>query len=1092
MQVSECAPPRIYYLFHRYVSSPAQIEAVLDRCRVLGFSHVLLSQPFQPGTDEHVFFPASHDQLDPALKSDLSAPMFLSWLATQCLQRDLQLLLDISISQFGANHQLVATQEACFPLKRSRGSRIVDPRKPILRSGSVYADYENDHCRDFLVAWWTSRIQEWVEAGIHGFRCIDACALPADIWRQLIGAARTAQPGPLFIASTYGASRRQASGLSGCGFDYVLSSLPWWDKRASWFVEEYEALRAVAPPIAAPEAPYAPRLAGNAMRNHAEIAQAQLHLAAATGCGVMIPMGFEFAMREPMEPAGSNGDDYLRASTTEVAGLFEAIRSANGLLANEKMLRLPGAMRVLTSPAAPVSALLRAGGPDERTAKQSWLILVNSHGERDYPLHPDQFMPGFNPRELRELTAAGLDGGILQAGEVRIWEVPSTRPIALSRRLAKRTAKPAAQRPRLAIEAISPDLQAPFAAKRIVGDRLEARADIICDGHELLSGELRWRALNEKVWHHVPMVELGNDRWGASFVLSNIGPYEFVISAWLDRYKSFAHGLEKKLKAGAATASDIAEGRALLDAAAKRSTPELSAALEPLLQRLSDFSLEEQAALMLETAVCEAMALADDRPFLVHSEPRRVEAERRAAGFASWYELFPRSQTADAATPGRLRNVIARLPAIHAMGFDVLYLTPIHPIGKSNRKGRNNSLTAGPDDPGSPYAIGDSSGGHDAIHPDLGTMEDFIALRDAAAQQGLEIALDFAVQCSPDHPWLKEHPGWFAWRPDGSLKYAENPPKKYEDIVNVDFYAKEAVPGLWLALRDVIAGWIAQGVRTFRVDNPHTKPLPFWEWLIADIRSVYPDVIFLAEAFTRPHRMYHLAKIGFSQSYTYFTWRNDKRELTDYFTELTTTEVREYFRPHLFVNTPDINPYFLQTSGRPGFLIRAALAATLSGLWGMYSGFELLESDPLPGREEYRDSEKYEIKVRDWNMSGAIIPEISRLNRIRASHPALQSHLGLTFYNAFNDNIIYYGKSAPERDEIVLVAINLNPHHGESAHIEVPLWEWGLPDDATLDVEDMIYEHRFQWHGKIQHIHLDPHVLPYAIWSIRPRVEDVP
>ncbi|HEY0178333.1 MAG TPA: DUF3416 domain-containing protein, partial [Dokdonella sp.] len=417
---------------------------------------------------------------------------------------------------------------------------------------------------------------------------------------------------------------------------------------------------------------------------------------------------------------------------------------------------------------------------------------------------------------------------------------------------------------------------------------------------------------------------------------------------------------------------------------------------------------------------------------------------------------------------------------------DVLYMPPIHPIGHTHRKGRNNALVAAPDDPGSPYAIGSEHGGHDAIHPELGSFDDFSRLREAAARLGIEIALDFAIQCSPDHPWLREHPDWFSRRADGSIRYAENPPKKYEDIVNVDFYAAGAVPALWRALRDVVLLWIGHGVRLFRVDNPHTKPFPFWEWLIADVRGRHPDVVFLAEAFTRPKPMYHLAKLGFSQSYTYFTWRNTKAELTAYFEELTTSGVRDYFRPHLFVNTPDINPFFLQRSGRAGFLIRAALAATLSGLWGVYSGFELCESEPVPGKEEYLDSEKYELKPRDWNAPGNIVAEIRRLNAIRRANPALQDHLNTRFYAAFNDRILYFGKATPERDDALLVAVNLDPDAAQEAEFEVPLWEWQLPDDAAVVAEDLVRGGRFVWRGKRQRMRLDPAELPYSIWRIRP------
>jgi starch synthase (maltosyl-transferring) len=349
----------------------------------------------------------------------------------------------------------------------------------------------------------------------------------------------------------------------------------------------------------------------------------------------------------------------------------------------------------------------------------------------------------------------------------------------------------------------------------------------------------------------------------------------------------------------------------------------------------------------------------------------------------------------------------------------------------------------------------------------------------------MEIALDFAIQCSPDHPWLKEHPGWFDWRPDGTIKYAENPPKRYEDIVNVDFYAKDAIPDLWLALRSIVLFWIDQGVRIFRVDNPHTKPFAFWHWLLSDLRKLHPDVVFLSEAFTRPKLMYHLAKLGFSQSYTYFTWRNSKPELTEYINELNSPPVAWFFRPNFFVNTPDINPYYLQTSGRAGFVIRAALAATLSGSWGMYSGFEFCEAEPLPGREEYRDSEKYELKFRDWNAPGSISREIATLNRIRRSEPALQTHLGTSFYNAFNDNILYFGRHSGRSSDRILVAISLNPHGPEGADFEIPLWEWGLPDSGALLAHDLLRGGSFVWHGKMQQMWLTPNA-PFSIWRVSP------
>jgi starch synthase (maltosyl-transferring) len=578
---------------------------------------------------------------------------------------------------------------------------------------------------------------------------------------------------------------------------------------------------------------------------------------------------------------------------------------------------------------------------------------------------------------------------------------------------------------------------------------------------------------------------LGNDRWGASFPLRRVGRHSFAIEAWIDSYGGFVRDLLKKRAAHVDVARDIEEGRAAIAGACANAPRTARATLDAVLAAFDAVADEDRVTLLLAPETIAAMRQADDHPHKLRSAAQAVDAEREAARFASWYELFPRSQSGDAHRHGTFADVAARLPAIRAMGFDVLYMPPIHPIGTTNRKGRNNALIAGADDPGSTYAIGSAQGGHGAIHPELGTLADFRKLVAAARAHGMEIALDFAVQCSPDHPWLKEHPGWFDWRPDGTIKYAENPPKTYEDIVNVDFHTEDAVPGLWLALRDVVLFWAEEDVRIFRVDNPHTKPFGFWRWMIADVRARHPEIIFLAEAFTRPKVMYHLAKLGFSQSYTYFTWRNTKPELTAYLEELTAAPVADFFRPHFFVNTPDINPLFLQSAGRAGFLIRAALAATLSGLWGLYSGFELCEATALPGREEYRCSEKYEIKPRDWNAPGNIIAEITQLNRLRRMEPALQSHLGLTFYKAFNDSILYFGKHARGAADRILVAVNLNPHGAEEADFELPLWEWGLGDDGALAIHDLVHGTSRVWRGKMQRLRLTPDA-PYAIWRARP------
>ncbi|MDH1866689.1 alpha-1,4-glucan--maltose-1-phosphate maltosyltransferase [Pseudomonas sp. GW6] len=651
---------------------------------------------------------------------------------------------------------------------------------------------------------------------------------------------------------------------------------------------------------------------------------------------------------------------------------------------------------------------------------------------------------------------------------------------------ADQTVIHAIAQPRLAIEAVQPIIEGGrFASKCLCGREFPVTAVIFSDGHEQLAADLLWRANGEATWQRTPMQALGNDRWSATLRIDQQGRGEFAIEAWLDVYASFRQELVKKLGAGVPVELELQEGAQLVRRIAAQAPEQLRGELAALIERMeASQSQTEREAVLIDPSVNELMRRAEYRPHLLRTPNYPLDVERSLAEFASWYELFPRS-LGDEQRHGSFADVHVRIPEIARMGFDVLYFPPIHPIGRAHRKGPNNSLKAGPGDPGSPYAIGSEEGGHEAVHPQLGSLEDFRQLVRVAREHGLEVALDFAVQCSPDHPWLKQHPGWFSWRPDGSIRHAENPPKKYEDIVNVEFYAEAAMPDLWLALRDVVLGWVEQGVTLFRVDNPHTKPMPFWEWLIADVRERHPQVIFLSEAFTRPAMMARLGKLGFSQSYTYFTWRNTKAELQSYLTELNQAPWRDCYRPNFFVNTPDINPYFLQRSGRPGFLIRAALATMGSGLWGMYSGFELCEAEPVPGKEEYFDSEKYQLRPRDYQAPGNINAEITRLNQIRRENPALQTHLGFQAYTAWNDNILYFGKRTADLSNFILVAVSLDPHHAQEAHFELPLWELGLPDDADLQGEDLMNGHRWTWHGKVQWMRIEPWHLPFGIWRIQ-------
>lgn len=674
--------------------------------------------------------------------------------------------------------------------------------------------------------------------------------------------------------------------------------------------------------------------------------------------------------------------------------------------------------------------------------------------------------------------------------------------------------------PRLVITDVRPCVDdGALPAKGVVNQAIKVKATIFTDGHNRLDARVLWNPADSSEWHSYKLRLLGNDHWETIITPASIGFHRFKIEAWLDRWQNFHHELYQKFHAGVPVELEVEEGYRLLqeiqayaEKDSKKGTdqndkntaapgetivphgtmPFVDAknAVAEAVAQLGSESLQQDTAakveILLQQSLAEAVETVEPKYFITQTVRQfLVDVERTAAGYASWYELFPRSITDSPQRHGTFDDVIGRLPAIRDMGFDVLYFPPIHPIGNKHRKGRNNSVTAQPGEPGSPYAIGSEEGGHDTVYSRLGGIEAFRRLLQAARDHNLEVAIDFAIQCAPDHPWLKEHPGWFNWRPDGTIRYAENPPKKYQDIVNVDFYASEALPDMWLAWRDVVEYWASEGIRTFRVDNPHTKPLPFWQWLIADIRSKYPDAIFLSEAFTRPAMMYQLAKIGFNQSYTYFIWRNTKREITEYLQELSDTEVRDFYRPNFFVNTPDINPLYLQSSGRPGFLVRAALAATLSGLWGVYSGFELCESAALPGKEEYLDSEKYEIRARDLTAPGNIIAEITRLNAVRKAHPALQTHHNVTFGQCSADNVLYFYKNTPDNEDFILVAINLDPHQSHEAMLELPLDVLGLEDNATLSVTELMRNLRIEWQGRRQHWFFDINEIPFAIWHVR-------
>ena len=1030
---------KVLHLDLRRLQTLKACDDGIQTAAAAGFNHVCVGPVFDLGSGDDALLVADHDKSIGSLRSIGTPRDLIKALRQSCEKVGVALFVDIVLGRIALEGRSAKSLTGTYAAPP--GHNPLDPRldrrgasSALLRSGAEEGAAE----------WWAELLAELVTAGAQGFRLLGLADLPANALRPILDRVR-AGTACAFWGWTPGLPWSRHHELAGVGLSAVFASTCWWDGKSAWFVEEHESLRRIAPVLGMAAIPFdadAGPTAGTDSR--------ALTVAAVTADGLFVPQ------------ARADADE-LRTAAALVDRMVGQMDKGGG-----------SGLRSLTTPIDAVTMLLRTDG-DRRK-----VIALNTDPFRARPLPFDGILPPATGAALGLTNAKSR--AALEPGEIRVLDVTPTEPVRSSRKSGKREAIAAAALSPIVIERVSPSVNGGvFAAKHVVGRPLVIEADIFADGHDLLAAEVLWWSADEDERRSAKLTHIANDRWRATLTPDRIGRHYFSIEAWRDEYGSLAHGLEVKHRAGVDVSVELTEAAIYLKELDEQP------AIAALLTRSKGASPADAVGHLTSSTARATVMRAAERRFRTDEGPFPLDVERPQAEFASWYELFPRSLTDDARRHGTFDDVIKALPRIRGMGFDVLYFPPIHPIGKTNRKGRNNTLTPGPDDVGSPYAIGGEGGGHDAIHRQLGTPEDFRRLVSAAREQGLELALDFAIQCSLDHPWLREHPDWFKRRPDGTIKYAENPPKKYEDIVNVDFYAKDAVPSLWLALRDVVLHWVEEGVRIFRVDNPHTKPLPFWHWMIGDIRGRHPDVMFLSEAFTRPKMMYRLAKVGFSQSYSYFTWRNGKQEITDYLVELSTTEVANYFRPNFFVNTPDINPFFLHNSGRAGFLIRAALAATLSGLWGVYSGFEICEAAALPGREEYLDSEKYEIRPRDFNAPGNIVAEITMLNRLRKSHPALQSHLGVTFYNAGNDQVLVYGKRAPGAADMVLVAVSLDPHRVQETGFEIPLWEWKLPDDGVIDVEDLVRGDRFSWQGKNQYLRLDPTVLPFAIWRLSPR-----
>ncbi|MCU1373001.1 MAG: sle [Actinomycetia bacterium] len=630
---------------------------------------------------------------------------------------------------------------------------------------------------------------------------------------------------------------------------------------------------------------------------------------------------------------------------------------------------------------------------------------------------------------------------------------------------------------RIVIDDVHPRTPTGFPAKAAEGEAVVVSADIYKDGHDILAGRVR---IGDEVW---PLADVGNDRWEATVTASGVGRHELVIEAWVDRFATWRHDVQAKAGAGQDLATELEEGVLLFEALLPH-VPELR---RPLVEEAAaqlarqSCSVDVRLNAGLDDAVTAALAGVAIPTEVTSGDPMPLWVDRERGLCSAWYELFPRSE-------GGFVGATKRLAAVADMGFDILYLPPIHPIGTSHRKGRNNTLTPGPDDVGSPWAIGGPEGGHAAIHPDLGTLDDFRGLVEEARALGMEVALDYALQASPDHPWVTEHPEWFHHRPDGTIKYAENPPKKYQDIYPINFWppTEKARVALWQACKAILDHWIDQGVRVFRVDNPHTKPMAFWAWMLAAVQVEHPDVLFLAEAFTRPKVMAKLAEVGFTQSYTYFTWRDTKQELTEYGEEVTEGPTAEYMRPNFWPNTPDILAGPLRGGGPGAFRLRALLAATMVPSWGVYSGFELLENEPASDtNEEYLHSEKYEIKHRDWSSPDSLAPFLTRLNQIRRAHPAFQRLRGLRFHHSNTDQVLAYSRQSADGSDTMLVVVNLDPLNVHEDTLGLDLDALGLSSAVPYEAHDELSGLTFTWQGSDPYVRIDPADAPGHVLHLR-------
>jgi starch synthase (maltosyl-transferring) len=1098
---------RIYNLFPTLAGPIAGWTAELPRIAAMAFNAVYVNPFHYPGFSGSLYAVKDYYRLNPRFrgKAKGSDNALLRGFTGNARGHGLRPIMDLVVNHTAKDNDLITSRPNWFARDGNGGVRspfAVDPNDPERKT--VWGDLaELDYRppqRDEIVAYFEELVRHYAGLGFGGFRCDAAYKVPGAVWRRLIDAAKAINPDILFLAENLGATVDEVEALANAGFDYLFNSVKWWDFESPWLLEQYERFRHIAPSIGFPESHDTERLVTELVAAGFPDSEIEAHyrqayaFASAFSTGVMMPMGFEYgwARRISVVPQEDDGPEPPRFDLSPIIAEVNRMKAALPALNEE------GPQRLLSRPNDPVIILLR----QSESGAERAVTLINTQDHETHEVVAEEVLLAAGLAQLGDrllLEEAGV-GAERQPVPARFRVMP------LEVKVLRAALRPVRQVPigtcaadrkpthhpewrvdaRIIIENVYPEIDGGrYPAKRISGDTVEVWADLFRDGHEKLRAVLKY-AFEDEDWQETPFAFHDNDRWVARFRPDRLGRWRYTVEAWTDRFGSWREDLAKKRDAGQDVDVELIEGSRLVEAAVEHADKQVAAGLRKLIEEVGRADRPRCTELMLSAELQALMARADDRGDRArYGRELEFVVDRPGALFAAWYEMFPRSQGKMQGTSATFDDCIERLADVAALGFDVVYLVPIHPIGRVNRKGRDNAVTATSDDPGSPYAIGAAEGGHTAVNPELGTLDDFRRFVRAAAELGIEVALDFAIQCAPDHPWVTEHKEWFHFRPDGSIRYAENPPKKYEDIVNVEFYNPDR-EALWTALRNVVLFWVDQGVRTFRVDNPHTKPLPFWEWLIREVKARCPEAIFLSEAFTRPKMMRALAKAGFTQSYTYFTWRNTKQELTEYLTELAQGPAKEYFRPNFFTNTPDILPVFLQEGGRPAFRIRLVLAGTLSPAYGIYNGFELCEDAAIPGREEYIHSEKYEYKVWDWNRPGNIKRDIAILNRFRRENPALHELTNLRFLDCADPNLLAYAKATTDRSNIVIIVVNLDPHAVHGGEIMLPLSEWGLAEAQEFFVEEAFTGRVIGWRGNRQHLVLDPQTHPALLFRLLP------